>query len=675
MRILIVDDELVSREKLRKIMSTFGQCVLAENGKDALRIASSQTPPDLILMDISMPEMDGYEVCKKLKAKQKTSNIPFIFISGKGEEGDESKGFELGAVDYIRKPFSPSIVKARVRTHLELKKYRDRLEELVTERTLELNDATKKMQAEVIERKHAEDALEAEKFKLKEYFENLPILAYKVTTDGKIADCNNVVIKTLGFVGKDDLIGKPFISTLHTLDTQEKAKKLFEIWKKKKKIKNEELRIATNQGEILDVLLNMDTIFDKDGIPIHGLSTHLDVTELKRADEERKSLENQLHRAQKMESLGIMAGGIAHDLNNILSGIVSYPELLLMDIPMDSPLRKPIETIRESGIRAVDVVADLLTITRGVAIGKDVLNLNTLVTEYLGSAEHQILGRTNSFVKFKTELESGLLNTRGSETHIRKTLLNLVFNATESIEESGTVSISTENRYLDEPLRGYEDVRQGEYAVLRISDDGCGISPKDLERIFEPFYTKKVMSRSGTGLGLAVVWNTVQDHNGYINVNSNENGTVFELYFPATRQELFVQETMVSPEDYLGRGETVLVVDDEERQREIATKMLTKLGYNAEAVSSGEEAIVYVNERSVDLIILDMVMPKGINGRETYEEIIKIKPGQKAVIASGYAKTQEVQIAQELGAGEYIKKPYTFEKIGIAVKKELEKLI
>ena len=152
MRILIVDDELVSRAKLGRIMSTFGQCTLSENGKDALRIASSQNPPDLILLDISMPGMDGYEVCKKLKAKQKTSNIPLIFISGKSEEDDESKGFELGAVDYIRKPFSPSIVKARVRTHLELKKYRDRLEDLVAERTFELNEATKIMQAEMIER-------------------------------------------------------------------------------------------------------------------------------------------------------------------------------------------------------------------------------------------------------------------------------------------------------------------------------------------------------------------------------------------------------------------------------------------------------------------------------------------------------------------------------------------
>ncbi len=147
MRILIVDDELVSREKLRKIMDSFGQCVGVGNGTDALRVATSQNPPDLILLDIIMPGMDGYEVCKRLKAKRRTSNIPVIFISVKSEEEDEAQGLGLGAVDYITKPFSPSIVKARVRTHLELKKHRNRLEELVNERTVELKKPTKEMQA------------------------------------------------------------------------------------------------------------------------------------------------------------------------------------------------------------------------------------------------------------------------------------------------------------------------------------------------------------------------------------------------------------------------------------------------------------------------------------------------------------------------------------------------
>ena len=368
-----------------------------------------------------------------------------------------------------------------------------------------------------------------------------------------------------------------------------------------------------------------------------------------------------------------MAGGVAHDLNNILSGIVTYPELLLMDLPEDSPLRQPIRTIQESGMRAVDVVADLLTIARGVATGKEVLNLNTIVAEYLSSPECQELKTTHSFVDFKAELDPDLLNMSGSPTHVKKTLMNLIVNATEAIEGSGTVTISTRNRYLDEPLKGYEDVRQGEYAVLSVSDEGSGISPGDLERIFEPFYTKKVMGRSGTGLGLAVVWNSMQDHDGYINVNTSEKGTEFELYFPVTREEVAAEEEEVPLEDYLGHGEKILVVDDEERQREIAGVLLTKLGYVPEAVSSGEEAIEYVKEHPVDLIVLDMVMPKGINGRKTYEEIIQIRPGQKAIIASGYAKTKEVDLAQELGAGKYIKKPYTLAKVGLAVKEELGK--
>ena len=251
--------------------------------------------------------------------------------------------------------------------------------------------------------------------------------------------------------------------------------------------------------------------------------------------------------------------------------------------------------------------------------------------------------------------------------------MNLITNASEAIEGSGTVTISTTNQYVDEPLKGYEEVRIGEYAVLTVSDDGSGISPRDLERIFEPFYTKKVMGRSGTGLGLAVVWNTVQDHKGYINVKSSEKGTVFELYFPVTREQVTAEGKEIPQEHYLGHGKRILVVDDEERQREIASGMLTQLGYNAESVSSGEDAIEYVKEHPVDLIVLDMVMPKGINGLQTYEEIIKIRPGQKAIIASGYAKTKEVDAAQELGAGKYIKKPYILEKIGLAVKEELEK--
>ena len=251
--------------------------------------------------------------------------------------------------------------------------------------------------------------------------------------------------------------------------------------------------------------------------------------------------------------------------------------------------------------------------------------------------------------------------------------MNLVSNALEAVKGHGNVAISTRNRYVDRPISKYDDVKIGEYVVLGVSDEGSGISPDDLERIFEPFYTKKVMGRSGTGLGLAVVWNVVQDHQGYIDVKSSEKGTTFELYFPITRMEISNKDLSTPVKNLEGKGETILIVDDEESQREISSKMLHALGYEPKAVSSGEEAVEYLKHNSVDLLLLDMIMDPGINGLETYGRIKKIHPNQKAIIFSGFAETSKVKEVQILGAGQYIKKPVTLEKLALAVREELEK--
>jgi CheY-like chemotaxis protein len=296
-----------------------------------------------------------------------------------------------------------------------------------------------------------------------------------------------------------------------------------------------------------------------------------------------------------------------------------------------------------------------------------------MVNGFLNSAEFSMLKQFHPTVTVKTKLDPDLFNIGGSYEHIRKVVMNLVSNAAEAIAGRGNITITTINCYVDRPLSGYDGVNIGEYVLLSVSDDGSGISSDDLERIFEPFYTKKVMGRSGTGLGLAVVWNTVQDHRGYVDVKSDEDGTTFQLYFPITRDEIADKDLSIPIKDYKGDGEMILVVDDVESQREISCKMLDKLGYKAKAVSSGEEAVEYIKENSVDLLLLDMIMDPGINGRETYERIIKIHPNQKAIIASGFAETNDVKAAQKMGAGKYIKKPVTLETIGLAVKEELEK--
>ena len=394
-----------------------------------------------------------------------------------------------------------------------------------------------------------------------------------------------------------------------------------------------------------------------------------------RTDEAKRELEEQLARSQKMEALGLLAGGVAHDLNNVLSGIVSYPDLILMDLDETDPSRALVEGIQKSGHKAAAIVQDLLTLARRGVLHTGVMNINDdIVKDYLKSPEFKKLASFHPTVTFETRLDPDLMNIRGSMVHLRKALMNLISNAAEAQPDGGRIIISTQNTYVDIPLTGYDHVNEGDYAVLRVEDQGSGIAPEDMNRIFEPFYTKKVMGRSGTGLGMAVVWGTLQDHNGYINVKSRiEEGTVFELFFPVTRESPQKVAKQISLERYMGKGETVLVIDDVEEQRTIASALLSQLNYQVNTAESGEAAIVFLKKESVDILVLDMIMDPGIDGMETYSKIVDRHPGQKAVIASGYAENKRVKKTQDLGAGDYIRKPYTLEKIGMAIRKELDR--
>ncbi len=495
---------------------------------------------------------------------------------------------------------------------------------------------------------------------------------WEVDATGVYTYASPRVKEILGYSPEDILGKKPF--DLMPPGENERVFQIFQEQKDRGKpiVVLENVNLHKN-GQSVVMETSGTPILDTEGKVIGYRGVDRDITERKKAVEVLRETEEKLARSKKMESLGLLAGGVAHDLNNVLSGIVSYPELLLMDLPEDSKLRKPIETIQDSGHRATAIVQDLLTVARGVATTKEPLNLNDLIGDYLHSPEFSKLKKFHPTVTVKTNLDRELLNISGSHVHIRKVVMNLVSNAAEAIEGNGNVIISTKNYYADRPLKGYDDVDIGEYTILAVSDNGPGISTDDLERIFEPFYTKKVLGRSGTGLGLAVVWNTVQDHHGYVDVISEGNGTTFELYFPITRDEIVDKDLSIPIKDLKGDGETILVVDDVESQRDISCKMLDKLGYKTKAVSSGEEAVEYIKENTVDLLLLDMIMDPGINGRETYERIIKIHPNQKAIIASGFAETDDVKAAQKMGAGKYVKKPATLEMIGLAVKEELEK--
>jgi PAS domain S-box-containing protein len=435
-----------------------------------------------------------------------------------------------------------------------------------------------------------------------------------------------------------------------------------------------ENQTETRSGEKVWIAWTYKPIFNEAGQFIEILCIGNDITELKWASQEKEELRVQLQRAQKMEAIGTLAGGVAHDLNNILSGIVSYPELLLMDLKPDSPLRKPILTIQKSGEKAAAIVQDLLTLARRGVETTEVVNLNSIVSEYLQSPEHARLELNHPDITVEQHLDPDLLNILGSPVHLSKSVMNLVSNAAEAMLDGGTIVITTENRHMDRVKNGFDEIDKGDYVALVVEDTGIGISPEDIERIFEPFYTKKTMGRSGTGLGMAVVWGAVKDHRGYIDIRSKEGkGTEITLYFPITRKVFSQEAELASIQDFMGKGESILVIDDILEQRQIATQMLEKLGYTVTDMPSGEEAVQYLHHHSADLLVLDMIMEPGIDGLETYKKILELHPGQKSIIASGYSESARVKEAQLLGAGAYVKKPYLLEKIGRAIRAELDR--
>ncbi len=405
-----------------------------------------------------------------------------------------------------------------------------------------------------------------------------------------------------------------------------------------------------------------------------GIISVLDITERKMAEEERRSLEERLNRAEKMEALGQMAGGVAHDLNNVLGVLTGYSELLLAEIPEGQRARAYAEKILQSTERGAAIIQDLLTLARRGVTTAEVINLNSIVSNFLTTP---VLERIKSYhprVVFRTVCDKNLLNIKGSPIHLEKTLMNLVANAAEAISGVGEVTIQTRSLYLDKAISGYDKIKEGNYAVLIVSDTGTGIPIENREKIFEPFYTKKTMGRSGTGLGLAIVWGTVRDHNGYIDVQTNVGaGTTFSLYFPATLEELIAPHAKEPIEHYMGNGQSVLVVDDIAEQRDIASGLLGRLGYKVHSVSGGEAAVEYLKSNKADILVLDMIMSPGIDGLETYQRILEVNPMQKAILVSGFSETDRVREAQKLGAGTYVKKPYLMEKIGMAIRDELNR--
>jgi len=521
---------------------------------------------------------------------------------------------------------------------------------------------------DITELNNAERLLEESERKYRSLINTIRDGIMTADLEENILYANRAICEMLGY-SQDELIGKNIRQMVPERDFDNIIRET------QKRIRNEssryEITMIRKGGERLDIRVSATPYLDDSGIVTNAVGVFSDITELKRAEKEKQELKEKLINAQKMESLGVLAGGVAHDLNNILGPLVAYPELIRMDLPSDSPIISKLARIEKSAQRAAEVVQDLLTLARRGRYEMLPMDINELIDSYLKSADFLDLLTGYPKIKVRPSLDHSIPRIHGSQTHLYKVIMNLTINAIDAMPEGGEMLIKSECREVDRLINGFMHIEHGKYDIITITDTGIGIEQTDIKRIFEPFYSKKRLARkSGSGLGLSIVYGVVKDHNGYIDVVSEVNeGSSFFIYLPAAYEDKAASVDL-KPCDIRG-DEKILVVDDVMEQRELASTVLSSFGYKVETAASGEDAIEYLRNNSVDVVILDMIMEPGMDGLDTYIKILEIRPGQKAVVSTGFSETERVKKVEKLGAGKVVRKPYTMQSLGKAIRELL----
>jgi PAS domain S-box-containing protein len=510
--------------------------------------------------------------------------------------------------------------------------------------------------------------------KFRTFFEFSPDATFITTGSGKILSANQAFLEMFQ-VSELDLFS---LNAVDLYSDKEVRKKLVAEIFEMGEVRNREVQFKRRDGSDFPALVSLNLI-----------SAYIMAGEEQVENEEflllnairdisaTKDVERQLAQAQKMESIGMLAGGVAHDFNNLLTGIMGYATLIKMQTPEKNPLHEFAGVIEKSAMRGAELTDKLLAFARGGKYRLENININEIAEEVLSILKHTIEKK----ITIVTNLDSHLRLVRADASQFNQVLLNLCVNARDAMTGEGEckLTIETFNVYLEQHVFVMGDVCPGgEYVGIRVSDTGMGINPLVLNKIFDPFFTTKKKGQ-GTGLGLSMVFGIIKNHEGYIDVASEESmGTSFTIYLPAVRAdaegaELPVVHIRKKVEEMPGGTETILLIDDEKFVRELGVNILQRKGYNVLEASDGDEGVnVYAeNHESIDLVLLDMIMPNK-NGSEVFAELVKINPEVKVVIISGYSLDNEARQLLRAGANFFVQKPYHAHKLLQVIREVLD---
>jgi PAS domain S-box-containing protein len=521
-----------------------------------------------------------------------------------------------------------------------------------------------KMQNDELQRLHQE--LENTRDQYAHLYNFSPVGYFTLSEEG-IIDEANLKIASMFDVERSALIGMPF-GRFISRDDQDIFYKNRQRLLETGSSQSFELRLLKKDGHEFHASLECMVVKKPDADSKNIRVAASDISERKRSEKEKKQLETQLRLAQKMQALGTLAGGIAHEFNNILGIILGNTELAVDDVPEWNPARFNLEEIRTASLRAKVIVHELLSFVRKTESERKPIKINAIVTGSLKLIRSSI----PSNIKVRQDIQKESQSILADPTQINQVMIDLITNAVHAMEKDGGVLRIGLNRVtLDDGTARHLDLSPGFYVKLTVSDTGHGIDPEIVDRIFDPYFTTKKIGK-GSGMGLAVVKGIIRNHDGAISVDSGfEKGTAFNIFLPAIEDE--PAPVAAINEDFKTGKEKILFVDDEESLVEIVTQILERLGYQVEATTNPFEAleIFSANSDKFDLVITDLTMP-GMTGDKLVKEILAIRPEMPIILCSGFSDQVDGGKAKELGIRAFIMKPVVIRKMAGTIRTVLD---
>ncbi len=685
-RILIIDDNPSIHEDIRKILGgqgernealgstkalLFGDAPTqsehtrfeidsAHQGKEGLelvqRAAEAGRPYAMAFIDVRMPPgWDGVETITRIWKLY--PDLQVVICTAYSDYSWAEMIHQIGKTDslvILKKPFDPievlQLAHALTEKWLLSHQVKNRLKDLdqaVSQRTTELQSANEQLKKEIAERMQVEKALRLSEERFSKAFKASPMpLAIQSLRQEKFLDANQGFQQLTGF-SHAELIGRT-PQELNICGDPAEDTTVFEKLHQQMSVRNLPRRFRTKSGQLRDILLSVE-LFELDGEPLL-LTIAQDMTE-------QITLENQLRQAQKMEAVGQLAAGVAHDFNNILTVIQGHSALLLATKPPESTDRKPLQTIAAMSERAANLVRQLLTFSRKQFVKMAPMDVRSTLSAISDMLPHVL--PENIVVTINVAADLPRINADAGM--MEQMLMNLAVNARDAMPQGGRLTLSADAIEISPDLaRNNQDARPGRFLCLNVADTGCGMPPDVLSHIFEPFFTTKPVGK-GTGLGLATVYGIAKQHEGWVEVHSQPGeGSTFRICLPVRNVEPKPEPAPSAPEPVRRGSETILIVEDEPTVREFIVEVLRSHGYQTIAAESGPQALERwaQNRGKIDLLLTDMVMPGGLTGRQVSERLLAEDPALKVLYSSGYSAGMAGKDVAVLKEKNFLPKPY-----------------